>query len=80
MFAHDAVDDAAVASGLGPARSELRAEWQRDVDAVLAEAGLAAPAATAFVSTGTLGRHSEHLGFILAEMQVLQRSFPGGRW
>jgi ring-1,2-phenylacetyl-CoA epoxidase subunit PaaC len=80
MFAHDAIDDAAVASGLGPARSELQAEWRRDVDAVLAEAGLAAPAATPFISTGTLGRHSEHLGFILAEMQVLQRSFPGGRW
>jgi ring-1,2-phenylacetyl-CoA epoxidase subunit PaaC len=80
MFAHDAVDDAAVASGLGPARSALRADWHRDVDAVLAEAGLAAPAVTPFVSTGTLGRHSEHLGFIMAEMQVLPRSFPGGRW
>jgi ring-1,2-phenylacetyl-CoA epoxidase subunit PaaC len=32
------------------------------------------------MSTGTLGRHSEHLGFILAEMQSLQRQHPGGRW
>jgi ring-1,2-phenylacetyl-CoA epoxidase subunit PaaC len=80
MFSNDAVDDAAVARGLGPARSALQAEWQHDVAAVLHEAGLSAPAATPFMSTGTLGRHSEHLGFILAEMQGLQRSFPGGRW
>jgi len=80
MFASDAVDDSAVASGLGPARQALQADWQRDVGAVLQEAGLAAPASTPFVSTGTRGLHSEHLGFMLAEMQMLQRSFPGGRW
>jgi ring-1,2-phenylacetyl-CoA epoxidase subunit PaaC len=80
MFARDAVDEAAEATGLGPARDALKAGWQREVEAVLAEAGLAQPAPTAFVSTGTLGRHSEHMGFILAEMQVLQRTHPGGRW
>jgi ring-1,2-phenylacetyl-CoA epoxidase subunit PaaC len=47
---------------------------------VLAEARLAVPAETAFLSTGTVGRHSEHMGFILAEMQSLQRQYPGGRW
>ena len=38
------------------------------------------PADTPFMSTGTLGRHSEHMGFILAEMQSLQRQHPGGHW
>ncbi len=80
MFASDAVDDAAVASGLGPARAGLRAAWVREVDAVLARAGLAAPAQSPFISTGTCGRHSEHMGFLLAEMQALQRQHPGGRW
>jgi len=47
---------------------------------VLAEAQAALPPATPFVSTGTLGRHSEHLGFILAELQYLQRRYPGGVW
>ena len=51
-----------------------------DPGAVLAEAGLAPPAERAFRSTGKAGRHSEHLGYILAEMQYLQRSFPGGVW
>jgi ring-1,2-phenylacetyl-CoA epoxidase subunit PaaC len=80
MFADDAVDAAAQSSGLGPARASLRVAWDAEVSAVLAQAGLAPPAATPFFSTGTLGRHSEHMGFILAEMQSLQRSYPGGRW
>ena len=80
MFLRDAVDAEAEASGLGPARDALAADWQREVAAVFNEAGLALPAASPFVSTGTLGRHSEHMGFILAEMQSLQRTHPGGRW
>ena len=80
MFARDAVDDAAAASGLGPPRDALAADWQRDVAAVFTAARLQLPAATPFVSTGTQGVHSEHMGFILAEMQSLQRAHPGGRW
>jgi ring-1,2-phenylacetyl-CoA epoxidase subunit PaaC len=80
MFAHDAVDAAAEASGLGPARVALAADWQREVAAVFNEALLTLPPATPFVSTGTQGVHSEHMGFILAEMQSLQRLHPGGRW
>ena len=48
--------------------------------AVLDAAGLSAPADAAFRSTGKRGRHSEHMGFILSQMQHLQRSFPGGVW
>lgn len=80
MFEHDAVDQAAVDAGLGPARRALAEGWQAEVAEVLHEAGLTLPPQTAFRSTGTLGRHSEHLGFLLAEMQSLQRRYPGGRW
>jgi ring-1,2-phenylacetyl-CoA epoxidase subunit PaaC len=80
MFMRDAVDTAAETAGLGPARDALQADWQREVAAVFGEAGLGVPADTPFMSTGTQGRHSEHMGFILAEMQSLQRQFPGGRW
>lgn len=80
MFERDEVDEAAEASGLGPARDALREPWQAAVAEVFAEAGLSVPPPSRFVSTGTLGRHSEHMGFILAEMQSLQRQHPGGRW
>jgi ring-1,2-phenylacetyl-CoA epoxidase subunit PaaC len=80
MFADDGVDQDARATGLGPARASLQAPWLHEVGGVFADALLSVPAPTPFVSTGTLGRHTEHMGFILAEMQSLQRQFPGGRW
>jgi len=80
MFVADVVDGAAAEQGLGAARSSLRGAWLADVLAVLDKAGLKAPADTPFLSSGTQGVHSEHLGFILAEMQSLQRQHPGGHW
>jgi ring-1,2-phenylacetyl-CoA epoxidase subunit PaaC len=80
LFAADAVDEHAAASGLGPRWSELQQPWAADMDALLAEAGLAAPPATPFLSTGKQGVHSEHMGYLLAEMQHLQRAYPGGAW
>jgi ring-1,2-phenylacetyl-CoA epoxidase subunit PaaC len=79
-FDDDAVDREAAASGLGPAWGELHDAWRAEVDPVLTEATLAPPAETPFHSTGKQGRHSEHMGFLLAEMQSLQRAFPGAVW
>ena len=80
MFESDAIDAAAQAGGLGPGWSELEATWREEIGSVLQEATLVAPKAAAFRSTGKRGVHSEHMGYILAEMQHLQRSFPGGVW
>jgi ring-1,2-phenylacetyl-CoA epoxidase subunit PaaC len=80
LFEADAIDEAAADAGLGPRWADLREPWSERMGAVLAEAGLAAPPERAFRSTGKSGRHSEHLGYILAEMQHLQRAFPGGVW
>jgi ring-1,2-phenylacetyl-CoA epoxidase subunit PaaC len=80
LFAADAVDAHAQQSGLGPRWSELQPAWQAEMAQVFDAAGLALPATTPFRSTGKTGMHSEHMGFILAEMQHLQRSYPGGVW
>jgi ring-1,2-phenylacetyl-CoA epoxidase subunit PaaC len=80
MFDDDAVDAGAEAQGLGPRSSVLQAPWREAIAPYFAAAGLAWPAELAFRSSGRQGRHSEHLGPLLAEMQVLQRSYPGGRW
>lgn len=80
LFEADAVDAHAQATGLGPSWAALRDPWLAEVGPVLAAARLALPAPGAFRSTGRLGRHSEHLGFMLAEMQHLQRTYPGGAW
>jgi ring-1,2-phenylacetyl-CoA epoxidase subunit PaaC len=80
LFESDAVDDAAQAAGLGPRWAELQAPWLADMDAILEEATLSRPDEAAFRSTGKRGVHSEHMGYILTEMQYLQRAFPGGVW
>ena len=80
LFDTDAADEEAAASGIGPLWSDLKAPWQADMEMILGEAGLAVPAASAFRSEGKRGRHSEHMGFILTDMQYLQRTFPGGVW
>jgi ring-1,2-phenylacetyl-CoA epoxidase subunit PaaC len=80
LFASDAVDAQAAETGLGPRWSELQPAWQAEMAQILDEAELPLPAATPFLSTGKTGVHSEHMGLILAEMQQLQRSYPGGVW
>jgi ring-1,2-phenylacetyl-CoA epoxidase subunit PaaC len=80
LFETDAADTAAAEAGLGPLRVALKPDWDAIVAPVLAEAGLAIPEPGAFRSTGSRGVHSEHMGYLLAEMQTLQRSFPGGQW
>jgi ring-1,2-phenylacetyl-CoA epoxidase subunit PaaC len=80
FFESDVVDEEAKATGLGPRWADLREPWLADMRAILAEATLAEPKEAAFRSTGKRGVHSEHMGYILAEMQHLQRAFPGGVW
>ena len=67
-------------TGLGPSWASLREAWREEMATILGEAGLALPADGAFRSEGKRGRHSEHMGYILAEMQYLQRAYPGGAW
>jgi len=80
LFADDRIDEAAAQSGIGPRWGDLKDEWFAELNAILGEAGLAVPATTKFLSTGKTGVHSEHMGFILTDMQYLQRAYPGGGW
>jgi ring-1,2-phenylacetyl-CoA epoxidase subunit PaaC len=80
LFDPDEIDSPAAASGLGPRWSELREPWLAEMRAILHEATLELPPEPKLRSDGKRGRHSEHLGYILAEMQYLQRCHPGGVW
>ena len=71
LFAPDAVD---------PEAGAFREPWLADVSRILSEATLALPPEGKFVSHGRQGVHSEHLAYLLAEMQVLHRAHPGARW
>ncbi|MET0264827.1 MAG: 1,2-phenylacetyl-CoA epoxidase subunit PaaC [Duganella sp.] len=81
VFAYDAIDQAMVDAGVAPPAPGLRAQWLSHVAEIFAEATLRMPPADAWMQGGgKQGRHSEHLGYILAEMQFLQRAYPGAQW
>ncbi|MFL6708503.1 MAG: 1,2-phenylacetyl-CoA epoxidase subunit PaaC [Massilia sp.] len=81
MFNYDPLDQAMAAAGVAPDPAALRAEFIEHVGEIFAEATLAMPALDAWMhSGGKKGVHSEHLGYILAEMQFLQRAYPGAQW
>ena len=79
-WATDEVERQAAADGIGPVLADLRPAWDATLDAVLAQATLRRPADVALVSRGKHGVHSEHMGFLLAEMQTLARQHPGATW
>ena len=66
--------------GIAPDMASLQQKWLDKVTAVFEEATLPLPPATYMQSGGKEGVHTEHLGFILAEMQTLQRTIPGAEW
>jgi ring-1,2-phenylacetyl-CoA epoxidase subunit PaaC len=80
MFLADEVDVAAVKSGIGVDPSTLEPSWRAHVDDVLKRATLTAPEVKFMQRGGRSGRHTEHLGHMLAEMQIVARSFPGAQW
>ncbi|MGC1302399.1 MAG: 1,2-phenylacetyl-CoA epoxidase subunit PaaC [Caulobacteraceae bacterium] len=80
LFETDAVVAELVATGVAVDPADLRIAWDHRIDAVLAEADLQRPADRRPVLGGREGRHSEHLGHLLSQMQFLQRAYPGAVW
>lgn len=80
MFAADDIDEAIATTYAGPDLAAIQTAWHKNVAAVLEEATLSKPDDAWMDSGGKQGRHSEHHGFLLAEMQHLQRSHPGATW
>jgi ring-1,2-phenylacetyl-CoA epoxidase subunit PaaC len=80
LFVPGAVDEEAAAAGLGPDPASLRAAWLANVEPVLTEATLKKPADVSYRWFGKRSQHSEHLSHLLAEMQFMQRTYPGVQW
>ena len=71
---------AAVAAGVGVDVPALRADWDTLVNETLAEATLARPDFHGYITEGKVGLHSEHLSYLLGEMQGLARAHPNATW
>ncbi len=80
LFVSDEVDRELAARGIAAPPDDLREVWRHDVQSVLARATVTLPDDDWTPAGGKRGRHSEHLSYLLAEMQSLRRSVPGQRW
>jgi len=80
FFSASPMETAAAQAGVGADMAKLKAQWDSLVDDTVRAATLQRPASAGFVSTGKLGVHSEHLGYVLAEMQCLARAHPQAVW
>jgi ring-1,2-phenylacetyl-CoA epoxidase subunit PaaC len=80
LFQMTAGEAKLLAAGVAVDRTALQAMWDKTIDPILREATLARPADVYPQAGGREGRHTEHLGHILSEMQFLQRAYPGATW
>ena len=80
LFEADPVEHRLIGQGILIDPEKLRNVWSKTVLDVLGEATLSAPGSSWMQSGGRSGRHSEHLGHLLSELQYLQRTYPGATW
>jgi ring-1,2-phenylacetyl-CoA epoxidase subunit PaaC len=80
LFTPDELDERMSGAGIAPSLAELSPRWSARVTEDLRLATLTPPATQPYPWHGKRGVHTEHLGYLLAEMQHLQRTYPGSHW
>src|SRR5271169_6280772 len=80
LFEEDDLDREMADCGIAPRLADVRTAWSTRMDAVLTEATLERPSDRPYSWFGKRGQHSEHLGYMLADLQYMQRTYPRARW
>ena len=80
LFESDQVERSLIDAGVAPDSASLQPLWNNAIQEVLTEATLTRPRDSFMQTGGRSGKHSEHLGHLLAELQFLQRAYPGAKW
>lgn len=80
FFDVDQVDEFAVAAEIGPDVEQIRQQWYAEISNVLSTATLTQPQHAPIAASGCRGLHTEHMGYLLASMQSVQRAYPGLEW
>jgi ring-1,2-phenylacetyl-CoA epoxidase subunit PaaC len=80
FWQEDAIDRAVIERGFGVSAAATQAGWEAMTRELLERATLAIPTAPMRMTGGRKGRHTEHLGHLLAQMQIVARSHPGASW
>ena len=80
LFEMDEIDTELLNSGIAVDNKALKLEWDKIVNNTLKKAKLKRPEDDYMATGGKKGMHTEYLGFLLAEMQFLQRAYPDAKW
>lgn len=80
LFHTTAADDAMIAAGVAPDMLQLKDYYYEKVENLLTTATLDIPEVVYFQKGGKQGLHSEHMGYILADLQYMQRTYPDSKW
>lgn len=80
MFTDEVSDRIAADTMAISLRSSLQNSWRLAIENVFRDCSMTLPQTGFYQKGGRQGRHTEHMGFILSEMQYLQRAFPGAKW
>lgn len=80
MFAGDELDEAMKKEWNGPDLESLKGEWHEEIASILEEATISLPDEEWMARGGKNGQHTEHFGYLIAEMQTMQRAYPGANW
>lgn len=80
LFSETEADLTLISLGMVPAMSEIKEQWSKTVSSVLEEATLVIPTNNWQFEGGRRGIHSEHFGYLLSDLQYMQRAYPNMKW
>jgi ring-1,2-phenylacetyl-CoA epoxidase subunit PaaC len=80
LFSDDDIERSVTQARIAPKLAEVQAAWNLRIEETLVQATLQRPSDVRFSWFGKQGSHSEHLGYLLSDMQYLQRTYPGAKW
>lgn len=80
LFSEDDVERSLAQAGIAPPLAEVKQAWNLRIEEALVQATLQRPSDVRYSWFGKQGTHSEHLGYLLSDMQYLQRTYPGAKW
>lgn len=80
LFFRNEVDELLEKEGIIPSMEGIEQEWMSFVSEIITEASLTIPTNNWVQQGGRIGKHTENLGFLLAEMQYMQRAYPNMQW
>ena len=80
LFTMNDIDNTLLKEGIAIDLNQIKSKWKKIVADVFSKAKLTIPQNVFMITGSREGRHTEHLGYLLAEMQFLPRAYPGAKW